>query len=198
MRKYNRNEFTFKILETIGHLSLSTVDILDRLTSGGKYLSKEEYRDLRKRRNKRHADWNVELERMRDKQNFYSLLYKLQKSGLIEKKKRKNKDVWIITEKGENKKDLISSQYSEAQLLRKKYSPEPSQDLIIVIFDISEKEKRKREWLRSVLRNLDFQILQKSVWMGKNKLPQELLSDLEKLGILSSVKVFSVLSFGNI
>jgi len=188
----------FQILDIVGHMSLGTVDILDRLLSGGKYLSKERYRDLMKRRNARHEELDNELGEMREKQKFYSLLYFLQKSGLIEKKKRKNKTFWFITKKGlEKRKSILSSK--EYQFPRKeKYTSESSQYSIIVIFDIPEKEKKKREWLRSVLKNLDFKMLQKSVWMGESKLPNNFLVDLEKLNLLSHIKIFSIFEKGNI
>lgn len=197
--KNNRNEFTLKILETIGHLSLGSVDFLDRLASGGKYLPKNEYRELMKRKNKRHSDWDAEIEEMRDKQKFYSTLYNLHKSGLIEKKKVKNKTLWSITKKGKDRKDELFFKLRTVIFAPKeKYKLEPNDHPIIVVFDIPEKERNKREWLRAVLQYLGFELLQKSVWIGSIKLPEELITDLEKLNMLSSVKIFSVLENGNI
>ncbi len=194
-----KNKLGLKVLEIIGDISLSTIDLLDRLTAGGKYLSKEDYKNLIKRRDNRHLEWDKELVQTREKQNFYNLLYRLQKSGLIEKKKNKGQTFWFITNKGKKRKDELFFKLRTVIFAPKeKYLLEPSEYPIIVVFDIPEKEKNKRNWLRAVLRYLEFELLQKSVWIGNNKLPQELLSDLGGLGILSSVKIFSVLEKGNI
>lgn len=202
MEKSNRgrrNEVGLKVLEIIGNLSLSTTDLLDRLTAGGKYLSKEDYKNLMRRKDRRHMDWSSELKEIYEKQNFYSLLYNLQKSGLIEKHKKKGKTFWLVTKEGKKKKDELFFKLRTVIFApKKKYELESSDHPTIVVFDIPEKEKNKREWLRAVLRYLGFELLQRSVWIGNTKLPEELISDLRELELLSAVKIFSVLEKGNI
>lgn len=91
-------------------------------------------------------------------------------------KKRKNKKtIWSITRKGLEKLKILKKKNRKTLI---NYSKEKSDKLIIVIFDIPEKERHKRNWLRSVLVSLDFKFLQESVWIGKTKIPEEFLNDL--------------------
>ena len=41
-------------------------------------------------------------------------------------------------------------------------------------------------------------MLQKSVWIGKTILPEELLDDLERLNLLSYVEIFAITKTGTI
>ena len=73
-----------------------------------------------------------------------------------------------------------------------RYKTESDDELKIIIFDIPEKERQKRDWLRSVLKNLKFSMLQKSVWAGKIKLPKQFLEDLSKNKIIPYVDIFTI------
>jgi len=81
---------------------------------------------------------------------------------------------------------------------RKNYETGKGKELNIVIFDIPETQRRKRNWLRESLVQLGFSKLQQSVWMGKNKLPKEFLQDLETFQILKYVEIFSINKTGTI
>ena len=69
---------------------------------------------------------------------------------------------------------------------------------MIVVFDVPEKERRKRDWLRSVLKRLELKMVQKSVWIGKVKIPKELLDDLFNLKLLDYVEIFEVSKSGSL
>src|SRR3989344_2266184 len=86
----------------------------------------------------------------------------------------------------------------EKSLPESKYPIQEKDELKIIIFDIPEAEKRKRAWLRSVLRNLEFTMIQKSVWSGKTKLPQEFISQMHKLNLLSYVEIFTISKTGSL
>jgi DNA-binding transcriptional regulator PaaX len=83
-------------------------------------------------------------------------------------------------------------------LLNNKYTQQPDTQLTVVIFGIPEKERVKRDWLRMVLRNLDFTLLQRSAWIGKNKIPKELLEDIHELNMDDYVEIFSVYKSGSL
>lgn len=115
------------------------------------------------------------------KQTFHSILWRLQKQKLVER------DIkgWNITELG---RKLIG---------KVKYSPQavlPKEDGIIrlVIFDIPERERKKRVWLRLELIACGFKILQKSVWMGYRPLSRAFLESLEDLGLRKFVHIVSI------
>lgn len=129
------------------------------------------------------------------KNNLQSLLYQLKKQGFIKKEDRKRGGLWIITLAG--KKQLEKLKQTE-KLPKLFYKKEIDDGLNIVIFDIPEKYKTKRNWLRRCLLELEFIMLQKSVWTGKNKLPEEFLKDLEELKIIEFIHIFKVSKTGTL
>ena len=125
----------------------------------------------------------------RKKHNFHLILSKLKREGLVQKKENK----WFITSAGKEKLSKLLK-----RLPRHKYSKEADSTVKIIIFDIPEKEQRKRAWLRRRLQELGFKILQKSVWMGKVKLPEEFLEDLREYEVFPYVDIFAVTKSGSV
>ena len=70
--------------------------------------------------------------------------------------------------------------------------------LVIVAFDIPERVRRYRDWFRSVLENLGLTMIQKSVWMGKIKIPKALIDDLAELKLIDFVEIFEVGNEGSL
>jgi len=132
-----------------------------------------------------------------EKARFYKLIHKLRKEGFLLSKGRGQ---FAATPKG--KMHWLKLQHRRASALPSPSTYSISQDeqgeLKIVIFDIPEKEKRKREWLRSILRALHFSMLQKSVWTGKTKIPEELLEDIKRLHLISYVEIFEITRTGSL
>jgi len=62
---------------------------------------------------------------------------------------------------------------------------------VLVLFDIPEKERYKRDWLRSELVGFGFESIQRSVWFGP-KLPKEFLEYLIEQKIKQYVHMFKV------
>lgn len=186
----NKGGLTLKILEVIGESLVTTADVITAiLESGyGASVSKME-RNYRRLEMKRVRE-TLYQENMK---TYYNLISKLNRDGFIAGK-RKN---WFLTALGKNKLDKLRKQLG-ARIPRKDYKIEKSDDLTIVSFDVPEKEKRKRNWLRDALISLNFSMLQKSVWIGKNKIPEELMNDIRKLKILNCIHIFSVNRTGSI
>ena len=130
------------------------------------------------------------------KKKFYDLLCYLQKEGLVEKQKKEGLLFWKITKKGVEK--LKNIKKNSTLFKKREYKIEKDKYPIIIIFDVPEVEKRKRVWLRENLSALGFSMLQKSVWMGENKLPAEFIEDLKRLSILSYIEIFGVIKRGTI
>lgn len=70
-------------------------------------------------------------------------------------------------------------------------SKQSKKDLII-IFDIPENLKKKRDWLRKELVSLGFSIIQKSVWLGPSPLPEGFIEYISKIGLISCLRFFKV------
>jgi len=74
-----------------------------------------------------------------------------------------------------------------------KILPKPIGDTkVMVMFDIPERHRKVRNWLRSQLRLWGFEMLQQSVWLGTGSLPSEFLERLDLLGVRDAVKIFKM------
>ncbi len=133
------------------------------------------------------------------RQQFYSLLNNLKNQGLIEKRKTGNKkdSIWKITKKGLEKLKLTkeNKNFSKSKI---NYKKEKDDKIKVVIFDIPEKERHKRAWLRFALVALGFSLLQQSVWIGKNKISEQFMRDLQERGMLSYIQIFEISKKGTI
>jgi DNA-binding transcriptional regulator PaaX len=131
----------------------------------------------------------------KEKKRVWNMVYWLKKQGFI--RTSADKRLISITSKGRIKKQQIKNTLAFQKPISG-YEKEKSTDTIIICFDVPEKEKHKRDWLRAVISNLGFNMLQKSVWIGKIKIPAELLSDLQQLKLLNYVEIFAISKSGTI
>lgn len=134
----------------------------------------------------------------REKENFdrafgYTtlrvVLSRLKKDGLVENKGR----IWQITEKGKLWLKRFTSQNEFTKKITEKKEPD-----LVVVFDVPEKERKKRDYLRLELVSLGFQQLQKSVWLGHGPLPENFLEYLRQSCLFSCVHIFSIKKYGTI
>ena len=118
-------------------------------------------------------------------------LWRLQKQGLVQKSGGNKSSYWNITRAG--KQYLRNQKYSSRDKDFKK-------DGIIrlVMFDIPERERRKRDAIRAELIKCNFEQLQKSVWIGKSQLPKEFITTIDDLDVSKYVHIFSVREKGTI
>ena len=70
--------------------------------------------------------------------------------------------------------------------------------MTIVSFDIPEREKGKRRWLRAALASLSFSLLQKSVWIGTKGIPEEFMDALRERDLLRHVHIVGVKKSGTL
>ena len=62
----------------------------------------------------------------------------------------------------------------------------------VIVFDIPERERGFRKWLRTELGLLAFKQLQKSVYIGKYPIPDDLYQDLIKNNLFNYVHIFTI------
>lgn len=124
-----------------------------------------------------------------DRKKLFGMLSKLKKEGFISKRGNGTNSFWSITNDGLRK---LSSFKNREKDLRSylEYIKEETDKLIIVAFDIPERLRFHRAWLRDALKFLGFNMIQKSVWMGNIKIPEEFISDLRRKGVLEYVDIF--------
>lgn len=107
------------------------------------------------------------------KSTFSAAIVRLRKKGLVEKVVDEDQVVLRLTEIGRD------------WLLKHKRQDQIEWDGIwrLVIFDIPEKHKRIREILRRRLKDWDFTPWQKSVWVSKKPLTDNIRSLAKELGV---------------
>jgi DNA-binding transcriptional regulator PaaX len=175
--------------------ALTSGEILDTLTYFGYTETYRHFRGLPSKIPKRKPILENALEKLQERQKISKLIYKLKNDGLIVK--NRDKKIWGITNEGKNKIKKLTQEVLGIQL-KSGYKVEQSDELKIVIFDIPESMKEKRRWLRDVLRNLKFTMLQKSVWIGKTILPENFIKDSREQNILKYIEIIVVTKYGTL
>ena len=94
---------------------------------------------------------------------------------------------WSITQKG---KEFLKT----TNLLSYLTSPFPrnSPSNMIISFDIPEKNRVLRNWLRNQIKIFGYEMLQQSLWIGPGPLPSEFIKRLEDLKIRKNIKTFKI------
>jgi DNA-binding transcriptional regulator PaaX len=94
---------------------------------------------------------------------------------------------WKITDRG--KQYYIKKRNSFKQF---DSSINNSKQNLILIFDIPEPRKLEREWLRTQLKNLNFKLVQKSVWLGPSPLPKDFVRYLKEIKLRGCIKTYKL------
>lgn len=109
------------------------------------------------------------------------ILRRLRKQGFVEKKGNK----YFLTRTGRLIMEYVMKR-------RKALNVKWDGKYRVVIFDIPEKERKMRNWLRQELYLLNYQKLQESVFIGKYPLPADLIKDLKRSKIGNCVNYLLV------
>ena len=64
--------------------------------------------------------------------------------------------------------------------------------VLLVMFDIPERNKAQRDWFRFQLKRFDYQMIQRSVWVGPSPLPKEFMEYLEEIKLKNCIKTFKL------
>lgn len=119
-----------------------------------------EFKKEMRRKNRLKAKYNVPQKEEYPKEKIRSAFYYLKRKGLIDVEYRGPQMYIMLTEKGKKK----AGKFQIDDLKIKK--PEKwDGKWRVLIFDISDKHKAKREALRGKLKQLNLYQLQKSVWI---------------------------------
>lgn len=111
----------------------------------------------------------------KDRRGIYNSLRRLENKKFISRFKKNNETIFRLTAKGEKEAFF---EHLDAKLAL--YKPKRSKwdgFWRIIFFDIPEKKRRYRDYLRDVLKILGFKELQKSIWITPHKIPN-FLQDL--------------------
>ena len=96
-------------------------------------------------------------------------LRRLEKYGFVERRDSK----YLITSQGKKfLETLLHKKEEQNRPWDKKYR--------VVIFDVPEKLRKNRNWLRAELYNLGYKKLQQSVFIGKKPLPEDIIEGIKQ------------------
>lgn len=193
--RHMKGEITLKILEYIANSTIDSIDRLEAFLVAGYGASLHkmdfEYGQIKRARERREVG-TKEINAPRHR--AFQFIHCLKRDELIKESGIRGKS-WTVTDRGIFK-------MRELQGRRKNYAkvdyPKEGGELLLVIFDIPESLRAKRNWLRCVLRNMGFSMIQKSVWAGKVKLPQEFIDDIKTQGLLPFIEVLAITKSGSL
>lgn len=63
---------------------------------------------------------------------------------------------------------------------------------LILMYDVVEEKKKERDWFRRQLKNFDYIMIQRSVWVGPSPLPKEFLNYVKAIGLQNHLKTFKL------
>ena len=189
--------FTEKVLTFLQSGAEAAVDMLGSLAlSRGEF--QRDYKRFLARRGSRPfrkdwADW------YRKYRIYTTMLSRMKKQGLIQKRSSRGGTVWVITREGTDRLKLIKARRQNPNsLTTAHYVASTRREVTIISFDIPEREKGKRRWLRAALGSLSFSLLHKSVWIGTQSIPEEFLDALRERDLLRHVHIVGVPKSGTL
>lgn len=135
----------------------------------------------------------------RDRRQFYRTLNHLKRQGLVVKKKHAAASSWMLTRDGKEKKrrdeERRQDPFSSAQAV---FAKPHGGGITVISYDIPERERRKRDWIRMCLMEMDCEKIQKSVWVGRGALDENFMHALRARDLLGRVHIFMVTKYGTI
>lgn len=124
-------------------------------------------------------------------QSLANSMVNLKKSGFLKKDQYQN---YFITDGGVQfflkEKSRLSKVLQSFNFENKQNKSRPKN--LLILYDIPQDKKSLRDWFRKNLIMLDFEMIQKSVWVGPSPLPRDFLEYIEELEADSWLKIFNL------
>lgn len=131
--------------------------------------------------------------------SFSSILNRLKREGLVTCSGPKKKAEWSITPKGLRVLSKISSLKKPWHGYVRPAKLPPIDGIVrLVTFDVPEKEKPSRQWLRGELIASGFEMLHKSVFIGNRPLPENFIQELDYRNLSRYVHIVSLSQTGTL
>jgi DNA-binding transcriptional regulator PaaX len=177
-----KGQLTWNILNILSKIGEGTVTIISESFFSPKYSFTKPTRYL----------LGLDRTTKKPKQATVSvILSRLKRDGLVEKIGSTRNARWYLTKRGDRVIQQLSGKFTGNL-------PREDGKFRIVTFDIPEKERRKRQWLRNELVSCNYHLLQKSVWLGKRPLPLFFLKEAESIGLMKYLHIFEISKRGTI
>ena len=195
-----KGKYALQILEAMGEIAINAIDILQVVIEhpSRKALLTESYKNLAVVKSKREKNKAEREEYFRRVSRYKNLIAWLKRDGMIKEIHTKKEKRIYVTAKGKKYREMLLKRRDNELPNPRRYKTGKKERIIIVSFDIPEKEKYKRAWLRQALKEIGFRMIQKSVWFGRAEIPFEMLRDLHHLHLLEFIEIFSVTQKGSL
>ncbi len=130
-----------------------------------------------------HAILNERRLQLSQRGSVKSAIFRLQAKGYV----ANTSAGWYLTSAGK-------VHVKETHLLGYIASPfkETDRKNIVIAFDVPERDRAKRDWLRNQIKIFGYKMLQQSLWIGPGPLPKSFIKRLEDLNLRKSTKIFKV------
>lgn len=99
-------------------------------------------------------------DQVNNRKQFTNLVYYLKKHNYIKIQTVKEKPAVLLTKKGKERARKVFMKMNKGPLVKRKDGK-----WVMIVFDIPQKHTKARALLRSVLKNLGYEIFQHSVWV---------------------------------
>ena len=130
-------------------------------------------------------------EQLRSRLRYYRTITDLVHDGLVERHGRGGTATVRLTARGLRERQARAKRPHVPD--PRAYPPESERTAItIVSYDIPERERWKRRWVREVLVRNGYRKLHQSVWLGTKPLPERFLRDARALRVLHHLEIFEV------
>jgi phenylacetic acid degradation operon negative regulatory protein len=190
-----KGEFTLRALEAVNEGATAFADVIAAIVELPYGAS---YGQLVRHVERRADDRDIRREKARRLQRSYILLHRLKKQGFVLETGSLRRKRFVLTRRGREKLRELLQKRKKQLPKNTAYERSPSARWTIVMFDIPEGERKKRDWLRSVLKHLGFTMKQKSVFVGKVGIPEAFLDDVRSLDIFDYVHILEVTKGGTL
>lgn len=192
-----QKNLTFTALSTIGADQVELKNLFETMLMSGYGGPAGHIGTTRQRVKGRGSPAAQQLVTLREnKKRCRALIKRLEQQGLIERTQKREKVFVTITRRGTSRLARIQ----ERKALKEAPMAAQAQNArwIIVVFDIPEKKRCKRDWIRRTLHTMGFAMIQKSVWMGQTILPEAFVENITGQGIAPCVEILEVTKEGSI
>ncbi len=193
-----RGEVVYKILDTLSDIALTAPAAIVGILEAGYGASPA---SMEYHRNQNLPDLGsiraVRQQRRREYQRYSLMIRYLKNKGLLKERKMGATAKLYLTHRGREKLAYLRRERKFDEGGRG-YEASPGKKFIIVTYDIPEKKRKDRDWIRAVLRRIGLEYVQRSVWFGKVTIPDRFIEDLALRHITHHVEIVEVGSSGTI
>jgi DNA-binding transcriptional regulator PaaX len=189
-----KGKITYAVLERIEKATVDSTDLFVAFLKSGYGASPGKiFYEAGKLKSERIKDEEIK----EAKKRFNKLIFRLKDRGLVEKRNHGRDVKFKSTKKGREKFEKMKKEKLNS-LPQINYPKPKGNEIILVSFDIPEDKRKKRDWLRGALKYLGFKLVHQSVFIGKGRLSEAFLEDIEKMELLKYTEIIKVEDSGTL